>query len=212
MPATCPRSSHRQYWKIVTTCGYAQTLTARFRTSLRNAARRNIAKPVCACMRHPRNTSANGGARPAAPRQNPQRRQHETKQQRKERRMAKLKLTANNVETLSAKNGRRTDYWDTVQRGLALRISPSGKKVWIAFYRTGRRFRRLTISDYPTMGLADARKRANAAMLKVADGQDPAAEKVLQRSAITFEDLAKDYVNQYARKAKRTWQEDERIL
>jgi len=45
----------------------------------------------------------------------------------------KIKLTANNVETLKAKNGRRTDYWDEIQRGLALRISPSGKKTWVAF-------------------------------------------------------------------------------
>src|SRR5205823_3994437 len=112
------------------------------------------AKPVCVCTKHPRNTNANGGAKPEAPKQNPYRRQHETKQQRKERRrMAKLKLTANNVETLTAKNGQRTDYWDQVQRGLALRVSPSGKKTWVAFYRTGRRFRRLTLADFPTMGL-----------------------------------------------------------
>jgi hypothetical protein len=104
--------------------------------------------------------------------------------------MPKLKLTASNVEALTAKNGRRTDYWDEIQRGLALHISPSGKKTWVAFYRTGRRFRRLTISDYPTMGLANARKRANAAMLQVADGRDPAAEKVRRRDEITFEDLA----------------------
>ena len=126
--------------------------------------------------------------------------------------MAKLKLTASNVDNLQSQNGRRTDYWDTVQRGLALRVSPSGKRSWIAFYRTGRRFRRLTLADYPTMGLADARKKANTAMLQVADGRDPAAEKVRRRDEITFEDLAKHYIDQYAKTNKRTWLEDQRIL
>jgi len=99
-----------------------------------------------------------------------------------------------------------------VQRGLALRISATGKKTWVAFYRTGRRFRRLTLADYPTMGLADARKKANTAMLQVADGRDPAAEKVRRRDEIIFEDLATLYVEQYAKSNKRTWEEDQRIL
>lgn len=62
------------------------------------------------------------------------------------------------------------------------------------------------------MGLADARKKANTAMLQVADGRDPAAEKVRRRDEITFEDLATQYIDEYAKKNKRTWEEDQRIL
>src|SRR5206468_2226579 len=68
------------------------------------------------------------------------------------------------------------------------------------------------ISYDPTMGLADARKRANNAMLQVADGRDPAAEKVQRRDEIIFDDLATQYIDEYAKKNKRTWKEDQRIL
>lgn len=70
--------------------------------------------------------------------------------------------------------------WDAVQPGLALRVYPSGRRVFTAFYRagSGRKAmqRWLTIGDADAISLKDARDAARAKLGEVAKGSDPAAE------------------------------------
>ena len=80
--------------------------------------------------------------------------------------------------------------WDTHQRGLALRIQPSGSRSWVVVYNRHGRTRWLTLGAADAIGLADARMLAAKAILAVAQGQDPAAEKRAERTAGTFADLA----------------------
>jgi hypothetical protein len=76
--------------------------------------------------------------------------------------MATLKFTARAIETLRPEPGRRVDYFDASLPGLALRVTATGHKSWTVHYRTAtRRLRRLTIGDYPTITLANARKTAH---------------------------------------------------
>ena len=79
-------------------------------------------------------------------------------------------------------------------------------------YRHGNRKRRLTIGTYPAMTLARARDRASAALRQVADGEDPAGLKRAEQRAETFAELADDFLERYAKKRKRTWRSDERLL
>ena len=79
-------------------------------------------------------------------------------------------------------------------------------------YRVGRRSRRHTLGKFPTLGLADARDRARKALLSVADGHDPARQKVENRDALTFGLLAADYMKRYSKIKKRSWREDQRII
>ena len=90
--------------------------------------------------------------------------------------------------------------WDTKQRGLALRIQPTGSKAWVFVYSRQGRPRWLTLGAADAVGLADARILAAEAMLAVAKGKDPAAEKKAERGAGTFADLADRYVTPYAQK------------
>ena len=62
------------------------------------------------------------------------------------------------------------------------------------------------------MTLARARNRASAALRQVADGEDPAGLKRAEKRAETFAELANDYIERYAKKRKRTWRVDERVL
>src|SRR6267378_3286139 len=67
--------------------------------------------------------------------------------------------------------------WDTRQHGLAMRVQPTGAKAWKAIYSLHGRPRWLHIGDAGAIGLSDARTLAAEAMLAVARGKDPAAEK-----------------------------------
>jgi integrase len=102
--------------------------------------------------------------------------------------------------------------WDTQQRGLGLRVWPTGKKSWYAVYSRHGRPRWLYLGDANAIGLADARTLAAEAMLAVARGVDPAAEKKAERSAGTFADLATKYVDQYAKRNNKSWAQAEALV
>jgi integrase len=102
--------------------------------------------------------------------------------------------------------------WDTVQRGLAIRIRPTGHKAWKAIYNRGGRTRWLNIGDANAIGLANARQLAAEAMLAVARGADPASDKRAERSRGTFEELAAQYLEQHAKKHNKSWPQAERLV
>lgn len=102
--------------------------------------------------------------------------------------------------------------WDAKQRGLALRIQPTGTKAWVVVYSRQGRSRWLYIGDANTVGLADARIMAGEAMLAVAKGTDPAAERKAERSKGTFEELAAKYVEEYAKKFNKSWKQAEALV
>lgn len=73
--------------------------------------------------------------------------------------------------------------------------------------------RRMKIGNFPGKALADARDAAKVALRKAEDGQDPASEsKRLKVRMETVEDLAKLYIEQHAKRKKRSWKKDEQIL
>jgi integrase len=102
--------------------------------------------------------------------------------------------------------------WDTHQRGLALRVQPTGRKAWKCVYGRHGRTRWLHLGDADAIGLGDARTLAAEAMLAVARGKDPAAEKKAERSKGTFEELATQYVEQHAKKANKSWRQGDALV
>ena len=60
---------------------------------------------------------------------------------------------------------------------LAVRVLPSGRKTWLCIYRANGRPRWLQIAAADAVGLADARRLAAGVMLRVAQGQNPTAER-----------------------------------
>jgi integrase len=100
--------------------------------------------------------------------------------------------------------------------GFAIRVSPAGSKTWIWFYRFVGRHRRLTLGEYPAMGLADARVKLADARKSLEHGIDPGEAEVQQnkaeRAAETVAELAEAYLEKWARPRKRSHAEDERIL
>src|SRR6516165_3882030 len=102
--------------------------------------------------------------------------------------------------------------WDTVQRGLALQIQPSGYRAYKLIYRFHNRPRWYHIGAADAIALADARKLAAELMLDVIRGKDPAAERRAERGAGTFAEMASRYVEEYAKKKNKSWRQADALV
>jgi integrase len=123
----------------------------------------------------------------------------------------KLRLTDLAVRSARAQT-KAYQIWDAMQRGLALRVQPTGAKSWVVIYSRHGRSRWLTLGSADAISLGDARVLAGEAMLAVARGQDPAADKRAERGAGTFGELATAYVEQYAKKHNKSWRQGEALV
>lgn len=102
--------------------------------------------------------------------------------------------------------------WDLKQRGLVLRVRPSGNRSWYAVYSRHGRPRWLRLGHADAIALSDARKLAGKAMLAVAEGHDPAAEKKAERGAGTFAELHAKYLDQHAKKHNKSWKQGDALI
>jgi integrase len=102
--------------------------------------------------------------------------------------------------------------WDTHQRGLALRIQPSGARSFKCIYSRRGRPRWLHLGNANAIGLSAARTLAAETMLAVAKGGDPAAEKQAERGAGTFAELADRYVEQHTKKHNKSWKQADGLI
>jgi integrase len=91
-------------------------------------------------------------------------------------------LTAKSIENIRPGTVRK-EVPDGLVRGLFFIIQPSGKTSWAVRYRVSGRNRKLTLGTYPALSLKAARELASRALIKVAEGADPAAEKQLAKVA-----------------------------
>lgn len=102
--------------------------------------------------------------------------------------------------------------WDSHQRGLAVVVQPTGHKSWKCIYPFQGRPRWYHIGAVDAVNLADARKLASRVMFQVAEGKDPAAERKAERGRGTFEELASRYVNEYAKRENKSWQQADKLV
>ncbi|RDD62007.1 tyrosine-type recombinase/integrase [Ferruginivarius sediminum] len=66
------------------------------------------------------------------------------------------------------------DHWDSVAPGLGVRVSKTGRRTFVIWYRLDGKPRRDTLKPpYPALSLEDAREEARATARDVAAGRDP---------------------------------------
>ena len=122
----------------------------------------------------------------------------------------KRRLTELAVRKLKPK-GDAYLVWDTLQRGLAIRVQPTGAGVEVHLF-VPRPAALAAPGRCRAIGLADARTLAAEAMLAVARGKDPAAEKRAERGAGTFADLHGQYLDRYAKKRNKSWPQADALV
>jgi integrase len=111
----------------------------------------------------------------------------------------------------------RTELADLRCAGLAFRITAAGVRSWCFRFRDPQSGKdaRSTIGRYPDISLGDARKAADGLRAKVAKGINPIAQKRLDRhdaGSKTFRALSDRYLEEHARRFKRSADADERNL
>lgn len=64
--------------------------------------------------------------------------------------------------------------------GLYLLVKPNGSKLWRLKYRANGREKTLALGQYPTVSLAAARSKRNAAKVELDRGDDPAPRRSIE--------------------------------
>ena len=114
----------------------------------------------------------------------------------------------------SVKVEKRTDFTDPDVKGLVLRVTPNGAKSWAYLYRRksdGRR-RRVTLGEFPRIGLQEARATASGHRAEVADGADPAFVKTSARKVETVDQMFDRFLKDYSAPGPRWRAEMQRVL
>jgi integrase len=120
----------------------------------------------------------------------------------------KRRLSDAFIRTVRPDPDRVTVYWDTLQRGLALKVQPSGHLAWKCVYSThGRGSRWYSIGNARGITLADARKLASKILYRVAEGGDPHADRLAMRGRGSFEQVAQRYLKEHASKRNKSWRQ-----
>ncbi|MEM6537372.1 MAG: Arm DNA-binding domain-containing protein [Pseudomonadota bacterium] len=85
--------------------------------------------------------------------------------------------------------------WDSRVKGFGLKVTPTGRKVYLLQYRTmNGRLRRFTIGRHGAPWTPDrARVEAVRLLGEIADGADPSMEKRLARAAPSLSDVIDAY-------------------
>lgn len=129
--------------------------------------------------------------------------------------MPTIALTNRFIAAAKSPDAPQTDYFDSGTKGLALRVTNTGRKVWTYLFsspKDGKRAR-LTLGTYPATSLAAARGLALEAKGHVEEGRDPRdvfAER--EAAAMTVTMLVDSYLDKYVRPELRTAAAIERRL
>jgi integrase len=117
--------------------------------------------------------------------------------------MPKSKLNKRVVEAAEP-NVKDIILWDTELRGFGCKITPKGKRVYFAYYRTpvGQQ-RRPKIGDHGPMTCEEARDIARQWLAKARTGSDVSAARKAERAAPTMSDLAERYLTDHAELKKK---------
>ena len=124
------------------------------------------------------------------------------------------RLTDSRIRSLRAEDA-RYEVWDT-EPGFGLRVAPTGRKSFVYLYRFEGKSRRLTLGVYPRISLADAREIVAKSVKRLEQGIDPGAEKINARKALrdaeSFEELAFQWVERWAKPNRKSWRAAQREL
>jgi integrase len=117
------------------------------------------------------------------------------------------------IKTVRPAPGRTVVYWDTLQRGLALKVEPTGHRAWKVVYSIrGRGPRWYHLGDARAITLAGARKLAAEIMFRVARGEDPHTDRLALRGRGSFAEVAARYLEEHAKRKNKSWRQADALV
>jgi integrase len=102
-------------------------------------------------------------------------------------------------------NQQRAYFYDEQTRGLALAVSPAGKKVFVLYRKVAGRPERITIGSYPDLSIEQARGKAAELNGAIARGENPASKRRLVRDESTLGELFDTYLEFHAKPYTKRW-------
>ena len=104
-----------------------------------------------------------------------------------------IKFTNGRVEGFQSEGKMQIFFWDSHERGLGVRVTPSAK-AYVFQGRLGGKTLRVKIGDVRTLTLEDARSAANKLQMQIDEGKDPRQEKAkeIKKSKEEAESLKRD--------------------
>lgn len=123
------------------------------------------------------------------------------------------------VRSLKARDT-RYEVTEKTRTGLRVRVTTTGRKVWVLVFRLHGRLYRKTYGAYPAISVAEAHAAVAQDRLLLDKKLNPVtlAKEARQQALLrvekdpTVESLCRIYIERYAKPNKRTWREDERVL
>jgi integrase len=115
-------------------------------------------------------------------------------------------ITKSFVDRLKPRPGEYTVY-DGALPGFGVRVRPSGAKSYVVVYRAGAGrgtpVRRFLLAAIGKITPEAARRQAKAILGAVAHGNDPAADKATERSAVTVGELADRFMSEHVEQKRK---------
>lgn len=87
--------------------------------------------------------------------------------------------------------------WDGELKGFGVRVSTEGRKTFVVQYRQGGRTRRMKLGTFGNITVDEARDIAKKALGRIADGEDPSAERRQERLAPNMAALCDRFLKEY---------------
>jgi integrase len=123
----------------------------------------------------------------------------------------KVKFTAHLIRNLKPED-KPYLIWDTLTRGLAIAVQPSGGCAYKFVYGYQHKLRWYSIGDGRAHPLADVRKKARELRVMVDNGIDPQGVRVAERGKGTFLEIADRYRDEYAKKRNKSWAQADALV
>jgi integrase len=124
---------------------------------------------------------------------------------------ATVKLTKRVIDSMSPEK----DWdvrWDSELSGFGIRLYSGGKKSFVLSYRVMGQKKLMVIGNFGALTVDEARNIAKVKLAELIQGKDPASEKKKKSKTLSMAEFTNQYMENYAKKHKKSWSEDLRRL
>lgn len=121
-----------------------------------------------------------------------------------------INFSTKRLVQLQNETNKDIEYGDASQKGLFIRVSPSGTKTFRlkAWDRHRKKMTQMVLGHFPDLSIADARELATTMISDITKGVDLRARSNAIRQEQTLDQHFDNWIRNHAKQERSTWQED----